>query len=295
MSLLLPEPGAPWWAPYAGVAPRVFAQVAGGAQAHEALGAVLSSSPIASSPIELAAGPLRFVPGDSAPEGEAYEAFIARTAGVPTRHNLHDLFNGLAWLRFPCIKRRLNELQAAQIASEGVGARRGPLRDALTLLDENGALLSAPPPIWQALLARDWRALFVTHRPLWAQARLAVFGHALLEKLTAAPRKNLTAHVLVLPDELRNTDADFDALAGAPAFAPEWLARKPFTPLPVMGIPGWSCENENFSFYDDSEVFRPRRTPEERTTPGPAFPPSLKRAVRPPSERHTSSSTEIPT
>jgi hypothetical protein len=34
------------------------------------------------------------------------------------------------------------------------------------------------------------------------------------------------------------------------------LASKPFTPLPVLGIPGWWAENENFSFYDDSLVFR---------------------------------------
>ena len=31
------------------------------------------------------------------------------------------------------------------------------------------------------------------------------------------------------------------------------------TPLPVLGVPGWWPENENFSFYDDSFVFRPRR------------------------------------
>ena len=273
MSLPLPDLGAPWWTPYAGVAAKPLAHVAAGAQAHEALGAMPS-------PVDLTAGPLRFMPGDSAPDGEAYEAFIARTGGVPTRHNLHDLFNGLAWLRHPRIKRRLNELQAAQIAIEGVGARRGPLRDALTLLDENGAFLFAPPALWRALLARDWQALFVTHRQLWRQARFEVFGHALLEKLATAPRKNLTAHVLVLPEESRNASADFEALAAQKAFSREWLATKPFAPLPVLGIPGWCPENENFSFYDDSEVFRPRRTPEERTTRMSCKPVQLE-AVRP--------------
>ena len=37
------------------------------------------------------------------------------------------------------------------------------------------------------------------------------------------------------------------------------LAAKPFVPLPVLGIPGWWPENENVSFYDDAQVFRPRR------------------------------------
>jgi hypothetical protein len=290
MSLPVPDLGAAWWAPYAGVAPGLLDRLSGGVEACAALAAMPS-------PIELASGPLRFVAGNSAPPGEAYEAFIARTACVPTRNNLHDLFNGLAWLRFPRIKRRLNELQAAQIALDGIKLRRGPLRDALTVLDENGALMLAPPLLRQALLARDWRGLFVTHRALWKHARFAVFGHALLEKLTVSPRKNLTAHVLVLPPGLEvDASADFDALVKSAALNADWLTGKPFAPLPVMGIPGWCRENENFSFYDDSEVFRPRRTSEARTTlKGPAFPLGLKRAVWAPSERHTSSSTEIQT
>ena len=39
----------------------------------------------------------------------------------------------------------------------------------------------------------------------------------------------------------------------------EHLARKPFAPLPVLGVPGWWPGNENFSFYDDSFVFRSAR------------------------------------
>ena len=60
------------------------------------------------------------------------------------------------------------------------------MRDAITVFDENGALLDAPPALWEALLARDWPRLFVDLRPLWAQARLVIFGHALLEKLADA-------------------------------------------------------------------------------------------------------------
>ena len=37
---------------------------------------------------------VRFVAQTELPAGEAYEAFIARTGCVPTRDNLHDLFNG---------------------------------------------------------------------------------------------------------------------------------------------------------------------------------------------------------
>jgi hypothetical protein len=187
--------------------------------------------------------PVRFVATDALPRGEAYEAFIARTGCVPTRDNLHDHFNRLVWHRHPRIKQRLNQLQAAEIAARGVAATRGALRDALTLFDENGALWpDAPPRLVEALAARDWPALFVTHRALWGEQRFEVFGHALLEQLATAPRKGLTAHVLL---------ADPLTLSAA-----QWAA-KPFLPLPVLGVPGWWPANEDLAFYGDKQVFRP--------------------------------------
>lgn len=187
--------------------------------------------------------PVRFVAADELPEGEAYEAFIARTGCVPTRDNLHDHFNRLVWRRHPAIKQRLNQLQAAEIASRGVGAMRGALRDALTLFDENGALWpDAPPALAHALAARDWHALFITHRALWRDHGFEIFGHALLEQLAVAPRKGLTAHVLLA-----------DPLSLTPAL---W-ASKPFLPLPVLGIPGWWPANQDPAFYEDKQVFRP--------------------------------------
>ncbi|MGE0100323.1 MAG: DUF3025 domain-containing protein [Hydrogenophaga sp.] len=203
--------------------------------------------------------PVCFVPQDALPSGVAYEQFIHDTAQVPTRENLHDFFNGLCWLSFPLSKQRLNLLQAAEIAQVGVRAVRGPVRDALTLFDENAALLQAPAPLWDALVARDWRALFVTLRPLWAQARLVLFGHALLEKLET-PYKSITAHVLREPVPLALSDdvAAWDAWLADRLNAP-WLATKPFTPLPVLGVPGWWADNVAPDFYDDPAVFRAPR------------------------------------
>ncbi len=206
-----------------------------------------------------------FVPQSHLPPDRAYEAHIFETGTVPTRNNLHDFFNGLTWLAFPLTKKRLNALQAAEIERAGVGAARGPLRDALTLFDENGAVLDAPPAVWEALRARDWQRLFVTERAVWQEARLLVFGHALLDKL-CRPRKGMTAHVLLAPgafDSTRSIGADDAAIARA--LDPAHLATKPFVPLPVLGIPGWWLDNENFSFYDDPDVFRPFRPREEAT------------------------------
>ena len=201
----------------------------------------------------------RFVAHTALPQGEAYEHYIGRTGCVPTRDNLHDALNGLVWQRFTRTKARLNSLQAEAIAAQGVGERRGAVRDALTLFDENGAILLAPPALWNALLARQWQRAFVQLRPLWQQAQLVVVGHALLEKLVS-PRKPVTAHVFCPPRALQVMD-NMDCVIADHLNAAH-LATKPFTPLPVMGVPGWCAENENFSFYDDSAVFRAARQPE---------------------------------
>ena len=200
-----------------------------------------------------------FVPQSELPPGAAYEQFIFDTARVPTRDNLHDFFNGLIWLRFPLTKRRLNQLQAEQIAQAGVGQSRGSVRDALTLFDENAALLQAPDAIWRALVAREWQRLFIDLRPLWPQARLVLFGHALLEKLVA-PYKSITAHVYhePIPCALGADLAGWDAWLADRLNAGE-LASKPFTPLPVLGVPGWWPANEDPAFYADATVFRPVR------------------------------------
>ncbi|WPH21343.1 DUF3025 domain-containing protein [Variovorax paradoxus] len=244
MSLAAIDWAQPWLAPY-----RAIGEAATQAALRTSVAAALQQEAAPDSrPV--------FVPQSALPAGQAYEAHIFQTGTVPTRDNLHDFFNGLVWLAFPEAKRRLNELQAAEIARAGIGATRGPLRDALTLFDENGAVLDAPEPLWQALAARDWHSLFVTQRALWSGARLWIFGHALLEKL-ATPRKALTAHVLRLPPPAAGRPVALDDRSLARSLAPEYLARKPFVPLPVLGVPGWWSGNAAANFYDDPKVFRP--------------------------------------
>lgn len=206
-------------------------------------------------PLPHVAGP-RFVPQSALPAGVAYETFIFETGGVPTREGLHDFFNGLVWRRFPLSKRLLNRLQAAEIGRAGVGQVRGPVRDAITLFDENAVLLQAPDLLWQALLARQWHRLFLELRPLWAQARVVLFGHALLEKLVV-PYKSITGHVYraPVPQDLGEDLEAWDHWLHDSLDAHK-LGNKPFTPLPVLGIPGWCADNDRPGFYDDIQVFR---------------------------------------
>ena len=200
-------------------------------------------------------GAVEFVSQSELPTDIAYEAFIFSHKRIPTRDNLHDFFNGLCWLRFPQTKLRLNFLQAQEIASQGVSATRGSLRDALTLFDENVLLLQTSDDLWHALQTHDWTKLFGELRDEWQSAHIVIFGHALLEKLVA-PYKSITAHVFRIASDVdaKDDQALDDWLAAN--IQPEYLATKPYFPLPVLGIPGWWPENEDLSFYSDTQVFR---------------------------------------
>ena len=249
-----PDWSQPWNAPFAADGAAVRAACEQGFPLPQALNRHIGT-----------AGP-RFVRQAELPEGVAYEQFIFEQGAVPTREGLHDFFNGLVWACFPATKRLLNRLQAAQIAQAGVGQVRGPVRAAITLFDENAVLLQAPDAIWDALIAREWTRLFVDLRSLWGQTRLVLFGHALTEKLVS-PYKSITGHVyrVPVPPELGDDVAAWDRWLAARLTAAE-LATKPFTPLPVLGVPGWWPANQDPAFYDDASVFRPPRTAFAPTT-----------------------------
>ena len=212
---------------------------------------------------------IRFVPQEELPSELSYEAYIHATGHVPTRENLHDFFNALIWLTFPGIKAQLNALQAAQIARLGIGKSRGPARDAATLFDENSALLAVTENVdghalVQALRSHQWSQVFVGQREQFSTlAEVVLFGHAILEKLVR-PYKAITAHTLVCW-----VDAGFHELTFiekkavldrqiAQQLTALELIPSVFSPLPVLGVPGW-WPNQDVGFYADSSVFRPER------------------------------------
>ena len=210
--------------------------------------------------------PIEFVDSDSVPD-QAYERHIYETGEVSTRkNNWHDLFNALVWCRLPRTKAAMNALHYENLHLERDG-RRGELRDALTLLDESGAiLLSSEDGLLAALAGKDWKSTFVDQHDSWFQrTRLIVCGHALLEKFLD-PYKAITAQVLLLrPGDLElqhegvpEHDLD-DALSRALLSGRHLTSTASLSPLPLMGIPGWS-EGQDAEFYNDKFVFRPPRT-----------------------------------
>lgn len=213
--------------------------------------------------------PLQFIAQEQLPEGTAYEAHISASGQVPTRENLHDFFNALVWLTFPKIKRQLNALQAAQIAALGIGKSRGPARDAATIFDENAALLvvedsARGQALIAALHAHEWQTAFVTQASLFgAAAEVWSFGHALMEKLVH-PYKAITAHTWLVFAEPEFFSWGWDQRRAwldtqvAEQLRTHSLSTADYSPLPVLGIPGW-WPQQDAAFYADTSVFRAKR------------------------------------
>jgi hypothetical protein len=235
---------APWLADWRAVGEPIACQVAAGTPQPEALNAAGHA-------------PVRFVPQADLPEGQAYEDFIFASGPGAHPRRPARLFQCLCWMHFPQAKKRLNQLQAQEIARAGVGQVRGPVRDAATVFDENALLIQTSDAVWSALTEHRWMDAFLGLRSEWALTCLWAFGHAALEK-AVQPYKSITVHLWRVPQGV--AQADLDAWL-AQDLTPEKLARKPFSPLPLLGVPGWWLANEAPSFYADDSVFRPRRSP----------------------------------
>ena len=201
--------------------------------------------------------PLRFFIPERRLSARDYETHILHTGEVPTRVDTwHDVLNALVWLRFPLFKAALNATHGAALAAE-TDTRRGPRRDALTVLDESGVwVISRDPALQRWLVDRAWQALFSEARSrVEADMCFVVVGHALLEK-ALAPYPSMTGKCLILGSDTLDPDAA-DTLAAA-ALATVTTPRE-LAPLPIQGIPGWDVENVREAYYANPTIFRPAR------------------------------------
>lgn len=181
---------------------------------------------------------------------------------IPTRDLAHDWYNGLVWLGFPQAKQQINTHHIVDSQSSIVRSSNGRsrFRDALTLFDESGAvLLTTDAALVSALLNHDWQALFVKNRSTWAdRAQLLIVGHGLLDSMHR-PHKGLCAKVIpVLVPRLDFGVNELQLLALK--LINEIRDSGNFSPMPVMGVPGWFDESNAAGFYRDTSVYRAKPT-----------------------------------
>jgi hypothetical protein len=220
---------------------------------------------------------IRFVP--PAGDAEGYEARIFARGEVPTRAgDWHDFFNALAWCAWPRTKAACNRLHLAELHARATAALpgRGPRRDALTQFDECGiVVVSTDADIPALLAAHAWEeALWKRRARLQQSTRFLVFGHGSWDQLRA-PFVGLCAKALyrvVDPAWLALPAAD--ALAETDAWLAEQLAAnidtlspRSLSPLPLLGIPGVTPDNECAAYYRNPRQFRPRRRAADSMAP----------------------------
>jgi hypothetical protein len=211
---------------------------------------------------------LRF---EHAEVADSYEAHIDASGRVPTRRDdWHDFFNALSWCAWPLAKAALNAAHAREIAARHVAgpAGRGPRRDALTQFDECGMVVtSCDPTILDGLAAHAWEKVLWRRRDaLPENTAFTVFGHASWDALRA-PFVGLcakTLYRLVAPTwftlDARTRAEDTDRWLAAQLADPQVLTSpRVLRPLPLLGIPGVTPDNESPAYYRDTRQFRPAR------------------------------------
>jgi Protein of unknown function (DUF3025) len=228
----------------------------------------------ASQPILNANGQaISFADQNMDPSAYGYETQIFSTGAVPTRlSNVHDLFNALVWASFPRSKAALNGRHIAARQQHLTGNNRGPVQDALTLFDECGVIVLSDRPELLACIERfEWKELFWRQREAVKQhMKFLLFGHGLMEQMLK-PFIGLTGKALLMHVESTwlqtNTDAllqHIDARSSALIASPACFVRgRDLLPLPLLGIPDWSTDNERESYYDNADYFRPGRRKED--------------------------------
>jgi hypothetical protein len=209
--------------------------------------------------------PVRFVPPTETGSAMSYEIQIAASGEVPTRQNLHDLFNALQWLSFPQLKSAINaeHVKRLQAGGEGEAKARSKARDVLTMFDESGVIVASTDPSLLSLLQDfAWHELFVERRvDVLANMRFYLVGHGLMEK-ALAPFIGITGKAMLLPVDR----AALDRRETLDASASVWLRDEQnlssatnLAPLPLLGVPGWDPSNEHATFYANTDYFRPGR------------------------------------
>ncbi len=203
-----------------------------------------------------------------------YEPRIYLHGELQTRlESWHDCFNWLTWITLPLSKAALNArqyalLEARQMMGEAAGPRSAK-QDTLTQFDESGVIvLSAELELTQLLRDFRWKSLFWEQRDeVRTNMRCFLFGHGLMER-ALNPYRGLTGKGIVLPvtkefldrplaDQLMQVD---QMLAQRITDTSQFLSPLDLAPVPILGFPGFTADNERAEYYEDERYFRPGRS-----------------------------------
>lgn len=200
-----------------------------------------------------------------------YEPRCYLAGEVQTReNNWHDLLNVLVWLAFPETKAAINTRHYRALVNNprAMDNRRGSERDMLTLFDESGVVVVYADNELAVLLREfRWKELFWQRREqVQAAMGFHLFGHGLYEK-AMRPYPGITGQGLLLKVEpgffawpAGERRAHLDGLAANYFLAPENCRNtRELTPVPLLGVPGWTAENDYPIYYDDTRYFRRKR------------------------------------
>lgn len=196
-----------------------------------------------------------------------YEQIIFEDKCIPTRtHNWHDFYNACIWRLFPQTKQQLNKLHMQDIAAHGVSPRT-PRRDRITHFDECGVVLAwSCEHIPELLTQHQWQEAFHLCRHEWGKSvRAFVFGHANYEMLMR-PHIGLTGKWLGVNVSnafwQRDLKQQYQWLDSAvleyATTEHSFTLKQHLKPLPLLGVPGWWADNQEASFYRNTDYFRPK-------------------------------------
>lgn len=209
-------------------------------------------------------------PGKSGFESQ-YEPRCYLSGEVQIReNNLHDLFNALVWIIFPQSKAAINarHYHALTCSKHPLQSQRGHTRDMATLFDESGVIVACSQSHLAGMLCNfKWKELFWLHREeIISSMGFYIFGHGIYEK-AMQPYIGMTGQGLLIPVEddfftwpIPNRIQHLDEKVAT--YLTDVLHcrnTRELTPVPLLGIPGWSEQNRQAEYYDNQNYFRPGR------------------------------------
>jgi len=198
----------------------------------------------------------------------SYEERIYHTGIISTREkNWHDFFNAMIWVLFPQTKKFLNYLHIQELENQP-NTQRTIARDAITHLDESGVIIvSSQQSLIDGLRSHNWLDVFYQQRDLWSKNIAAyIFGHGIYEK-ALFPFIGFTGkmYAIKVENDFFNQNKllqykQLDQLLYQDIEQKNALKdNNMLSPLPVLGIPGWTEENEQKDFYLNKNYFRPAK------------------------------------